>query len=126
LCKRIAFPLKYSIRNSSTLSSLRTYTAVIDITIVQNNDSLLEPDYLRNYASLEGYKFFTFLPEDAVTKAQYTLFNDDTIRVSLKIAETYSNTRLKLKILRNEAKITPQIQLEAEIKEEEIWIPASF
>ena len=125
-CKRISFPLKYSIQNSSTNQDLKNHTAILDINITLGDDTQLEYDYLKTYATTQGYRLFSFQPEDAITDAQYTLINNSTIRISLKISKKYSNAKLKLTVSRDEVKQTEQIQLESEVKQVELYVPASF
>ena len=125
-CKKINFPLKFNVENSYDSKILKNASALIDVTISQSDGANLELNYLLNHAGNYDYRLFTFLPEDAVIEAKSKLFNENTIRISLKIADKYAGQKLTLKVQKDLTKATQQIQLEDGEKEIDITLPASF
>jgi hypothetical protein len=120
VCKPIKFPLKFKVENTPDKNNILTSTAVVDIILSQNDGSDLELDYLSREVSPQDYKIFTFLPVGAVSGDTYVLIDKNTLRVSLKIAETFTKSKFTLEIKRNPSKMTPQVQLQTESKTADI------
>ena len=126
LCYGIKFPLKFKVENWIDKNIQKPYTNKIDITITQADNSPLDVNYLAKYAVTHQYQLFLIQPVEDITLSNFSLLDQNNIRVSLKISDKYSGEKLKLKILKDTSKATQQIQLETETKELEILVPDQY
>lgn len=115
--------MKFKVENWIDKNIQKPYTNKIDITITQADNSPLDVNYLAKYAVTHQYQLFLIQPVEDITLSNFSLLDQNNIRVSLKISDKYSGEKLKLKILKDTSKATQQIQLETETKELEILVP---